>query len=110
MHRNIRLVGVSFWASSRGNPLLSYLIVSNGIGLSVTVLTRLLSRVLGGRLSVLRVLIVAPLSVVIGVELGAWTFGGIPSLIERTSVHTWLGYASSFFVVCAISVAVTLVI
>lgn len=93
------IVGLGFWAAHRTEPLLPYLVVANAIGLSASALGALLNRFGTRRYGpVARVLLIAPASVVIGVEFTAMTVGGAPHLIGRGGVDAWLHYGTSFVI------------
>lgn len=93
------IVGLGFWAGHRQEPLLRYLVVSIAIGLSASSLSALLDLLGTARMGPLpRALLIAPTSVVIGVEFTAATVGGMPHLIGRTSVDAWLSYGTSFVI------------
>nr|WKF59806.1 Sensor histidine kinase BtsS [Paraburkholderia busanensis] len=97
------LIAVIFWAGSRKAPLFSYLISSNAIGFSALFLNQLVSRFANGRLGMLiQVLFIAPVSVVVGVEVAGMTAAHAPPLLERTSMATWLAFAPSFLVAALI--------
>ncbi|WP_309491329.1 sensor histidine kinase [Trinickia mobilis] len=96
------LIGIAFWTKSRQDPVLPYLVISNAIGFSAHSISGLLSRITKQRIGLVpRVLIVAPLAVVIGVELTARTVGHVPSLVEHAKFATWLNFAPSFLVAAA---------
>ncbi len=91
------LIAVNFWAGSRKAPLISYLIISNAIGFTALFLNELVSRLANGRLGMLKqILFIAPVSVVVGVELAGMTDTHVPPLLEHTSMATWLEFAPSF--------------
>ena len=93
------IVGLGFWAAHRTEPLLQYLVVANAIGLSASALGTLLNRFDTVRSRPLvRVLLIAPAGVVIGVEFTAMTVGGAPHLIGRGGVDAWFHYGTSFVI------------
>lgn len=104
------LISIGLWTGHRSEPLLQYLVIGNGIGLSASALSTLIDKVGGGgRFGVVsRVLLIAPLSVIAGVELAAYTLDGVPHLLGRASLDAWLHYGTSFVitsVACAFAVA-----
>ncbi|RDV00695.1 sensor histidine kinase [Trinickia dinghuensis] len=105
------IVSVGLWTARRNEPLLHYLVVGNGIGLSASGLGWLFDRLGGTRFGpLLKIPLIAPLSVIIGVEIAAYTVGGVPHLIGRSSVDVWLSYGPSFVIAgiaCAFAVAAT---
>ncbi len=93
------IVSVGFWTAHRDEPLLQYLVVGNGIGLSASALGRLTGTLGAARFGLLpRVLLIAPLSVVAGVEIAAYTVGGMPHLLGRSSLDAWFHYGTSFVI------------
>ena len=91
------LIGVAFWAGRREGGPLTYLVISNGIGLSASLISEVLNYLSRRRIRLLpKVLIVAPSSVIAGVEMGAWINPHVPHLIGQTNPDVWLGYGSSF--------------
>ena len=93
------IVSVGLWTAHRDEPLLRYLVVGNGIGLSASALSALIDALGGSRIgTVPKILLIAPLSVIAGVEIAAYTVGGVPHLIGRSSVDVWLGYGTSFVI------------
>ncbi len=93
------VVGLGFWAAHRSDPLLPYLVIANAIGLTASALGALLDRFRSIRLGpIARVLLIAPASVVIGVEFTATTVGGTPHLLGRSGVDAWLNYGTSFVI------------
>lgn len=99
------IVGLGFWAAHRTEPFLPYLVVANAIGLSASALGALLNRFGTGLPGpVARVLLIAPVSVVIGVEFTAMTVGGAPHLLGRGGIDAWLHYGTSF-VIAAVACA-----
>ena len=96
------LIGIAFWTKSQQDPMLPYFVISNAIGLTACFISWLLNRFTKRPIGVVpRVLIVAPLAVVIGVEITARTVGHIPSLIEHAKLATWINFAPSFLVAAA---------
>ncbi|MGG1949428.1 histidine kinase [Trinickia sp. NRRL B-1857] len=93
------IVGVGFWATHRSQPLLPNLVVGIAIGLSASLFSTLLNRFGSPRIGpVVKVLLIAPVSVVIGVEFTAATVGGVPHLIGQGNIGVWLNYGTSFVV------------
>ncbi|WP_169708653.1 sensor histidine kinase [Trinickia terrae] len=93
------LIATGFWTRAPHDPILPYFVLGNGIGFSAYLIGGLANRIAGRRIPiVLRVLIVGPLAVVIGVELAARTVGHVPSLLQHASLATWLYYAPTFLV------------
>ncbi len=93
------LIAVGFWTTSRQVPVLTDLVIGNGIGFSANAFSALLNRLTHDRIGLVpKVLIVAPLSVVAGVELAARTVGHVPSLLEHASLVVWLDFAPSVLV------------
>lgn len=93
------IVGLGFWAAHRTEPLLPYLVISNAIGVSASVLGALLNTFGAVRFGpVARVVLIAPASVVIGVEFAAITVGGAPHLLGRGGADAWLNYGTSFVI------------
>jgi signal transduction histidine kinase len=93
------IVGLAFWAAHRTQLLLPNLVVSVAIGLSALMLSTLMNRLAPPRVGpVVKVLLIAPLSVVIGVEFTAATVGGLPHLIGHTGIGAWLNFGTSFVV------------
>lgn len=93
------IISLALWTAHRDQSLLQYLFVGNGIGLSAAALGAALDRLRAHRLGPLpRILLIAPLSVVIGVEFTAATIGGVPHLIIHTDMGAWLNYGTSFVV------------
>ncbi|PMS15144.1 histidine kinase [Trinickia dabaoshanensis] len=93
------IVGLGFWAAHRSQPLLPNLVVGITIGLAAALFSTLLNRFGSPRLGpVLKVLLIAPASVVVGVEFTAATIGGMPHLIGHTDMGAWLNYGTSFVV------------
>lgn len=102
------LISVGLWTGHRSEPLVRYLVVGNGIGLCASALSTLIEKVGGGRFGLVsRVLLIAPLSVIAGVEIAAYTVGGVPHLLGRARLDAWLHYGTSFVitsVACAFGV------
>ncbi|GGP21501.1 sensor histidine kinase [Silvimonas iriomotensis] len=99
------LIGVSFWASGRGDVLWFDLLISNSIGFAAWGLGRLLTR--GGRQAglLVRSLIIAPVSVVVGVAFTGLTTGALPPFFAAGSGKIWLHLLPTFVaasVVCAL--------
>ena len=93
------LISVGLWAAHRDEPVLRYLIVGNGIGLSASALNALIDRLWGARFAgVPRIAVIALLSVIAGVEIAAYTVGGVRHLIGRSSIDVWLNYGTSFVI------------
>lgn len=93
------LIGLAFWAGRREGGPFTYLVISNGIGLSASLISDLLEHLSRRRIRLLpKVLIVAPSSVIAGVEMGALINPHVPHLIGQTNPDVWLGYGSSFVV------------
>lgn len=93
------IVGLGFWATHRNQPLLPNVVVGITIGLSAALFSTLLNRFASPWIGpVVKILLIAPLSVVIGVEFTAATVGGVPHLIGQTNIAAWLNYGTSFVV------------
>lgn len=93
------LISIGLWAAHRDEPLLRYLVVGNGIGLSASALNALVDRIWGRRFApVPRIVLITPISVIAGVELAAYTVGGVRHLIGRSSIDVWLNYGTSFVI------------
>jgi signal transduction histidine kinase len=93
------LIGLSVWANHAEENILPYLFVANSIGLSAWLLSTLAEKIARRRLGLLaKVLIVAPLSVIVGFEITASTIGHVPHLFSHAGPQTWFAYGSSFIV------------
>lgn len=103
------LIGVGLWTAHRDEPLLRYLVIGNAIGLSASGLSALINALGGERFGPFpRILVIAPLSVVAGVEITAYTVGGVPHLLGRSGLDVWPHYSTSFVitgVACAFGIA-----
>lgn len=103
------LIGVGLWTAHRDEPLLRYLVIGNAIGLSASGLSALINALGGERFGPFpRILVIAPLSVVAGVEITAYTVGGVPHLLGGAGVDAWRHYSTSFViagVACAFGIA-----
>jgi signal transduction histidine kinase len=93
------LVGLSFWANHRDEAVLPYLVVANAIGLSALLLSNGINKLTRDKLPPpLKVILIAPASVLIGFEIAASTVGHMPHLVGRASFSEWFAYGSSFVV------------
>jgi hypothetical protein len=103
------LISVGLWTAHLDEPLLRYLVIGNGIGLSASALSALINALGGERFGPIpRILVIAPFSVIVGVELTASTVGGVPHLLGRSNLDIWLHYGTSFVitgVACAFGIA-----
>lgn len=98
------LIGLAVWATHADDGIAPYLVVSNGIGFSAWLLSALADRVARRKFGlVTKVLIVTPLSVLVGFEIAASTVGHIPHLFGHAGVRAWLAYGSSFIVAAMVS-------
>jgi hypothetical protein len=103
------LISVGLWTAHRDEPLVRYLVIGNGIGLTASALSALINALGGARLGPIpRIFVIAPLSVVAGVEIAAFSVGGVPHLLARSGIGVWLHYGTSFVitgVACAFGIA-----
>ncbi|WP_174770011.1 sensor histidine kinase [Paraburkholderia hayleyella] len=94
------LIGLCFWLSGREAPLFSYLIVANAIGFSAWLLSTLFGMFTRVRLALpVRVLIVAPLAVVTGVQVAALLGGHEPPLLSHFKLTRWASFVPTFLIV-----------
>ena len=103
------LIGVGLWTAHRDEPLLRYRVSESAGGLSVLGLSVSPTALGGERFGPFpRILVIAPLSVVAGVEITAYTVGGVPHLLGGAGVDAWPHYSTSFVitgVACAFGIA-----
>lgn len=103
------VIGVGLWTAHRDEPLLRYLVIGNAIGLSASGLSALINALGGERFGPIpRILVIAPLSVIAGVEITAYTVGGVPHLLGRSGLDMWPHYSTSFVITgvgCAFGIA-----
>jgi sensor histidine kinase YesM len=93
------LVGLSYWVSHRDEAVLPYLVVANAIGLSAMLLSSGMGKLMHGSVTLLlKVIVVAPVSVLVGFEIAASTVGHLPHLIDHASFRAWFAHGSSFVV------------
>ncbi|WJF91531.1 histidine kinase [Paraburkholderia bonniea] len=94
------LIGLCFWISGREASLLSYLVMANSIGFSAWLFSALFGLFTRVRLALpVRVLIVAPLSVVSGMQIAALLGGRMPPLLSHLKLTRWVSLVPTFLIV-----------
>ncbi|GGP26889.1 sensor histidine kinase [Silvimonas amylolytica] len=102
------LIGLGFWFGGHGDVLWFDLLISNSIGFVAWGFGRLMTR--GGRQAglVVRSLVIAPVSVLIGVAVTGLTTGVLPPLVGPDAGRIWLHLLPTFLVASVVCALVTI--